>query len=67
MMSRLAYALESRLPRDLADLVSQYIDPLSALPPQLVQLSKTWGRIVVARVCGETECAAALREGSSNM
>ena len=53
MMSRLAYALESRLPRELADLVAQYIDPLSALPPQLAQLSKRWSRIVVARVCGE--------------
>ena len=52
-MSRLAYALEYRLPRELADLVAQYIDPLSALPPQLAQLSKRWSRIVVARVCGE--------------
>jgi hypothetical protein len=52
-MTRLAYALESRLPRELADLVGQFIDPLSSLPPQLARLSRRWGRIVVARVCGE--------------
>ena len=52
-MTRLAYALESRLPQELADLVGQHIDPLSALPPQLAQLSKRRGRIVVARVCAE--------------
>ena len=49
-MSRLGYMLEPRLPQELCGIVSSFLSPLSALPPQLVKLSQSWGRVVVGRV-----------------
>ena len=49
-MSSLAYALEPRLPQELCGIVSSFLSPVSALPPQLVKLSQSWGRLVVGRV-----------------
>jgi hypothetical protein len=49
-MSRLGYMLEPRLPQELCGIVSSFLSPLSALPPQLVKLSQSWGRLVVGRV-----------------
>ena len=49
-MSILAYALEPKLPQELCGIVTSFLSPLSALPPQLVKLSQSWGRLVVGRL-----------------
>ena len=47
----MALALRPRLPECICNLIGEYLEP--PLPPQLVELSKRWGRIVVARASVE--------------
>ena len=43
----MTFALQARLPADVCALVGEYLLP--PLPPQLEDLSKRWGRVVVAQ------------------
>ena len=43
----MSFALQARLPAGVCALVGEYLLP--PLPPQLLDLSKQWGRIVVAQ------------------